>query len=54
MLDIQIIANCVPAILIVFGFLLSFANNPSWWIWVVAGIVLQVLWLFTRRRGGAI
>lgn len=59
-MGINIIANTVPAIIIVCGFLLMFyyggayANEPDMveigmWM-VIGGFVLQILWLIRRRR----
>ena len=59
-MGINIIAKTVPAIIIVCGFLLIFyyggayADDPDVvqiGVWmVIGGFVLQILWLFTRKR----
>lgn len=52
---IEIIANNVPAILIVIGFLIYTMNyatgrDPSFgMLLIIMGIILQIFWLFTRR-----
>ena len=50
---IRVIANTVPAITMVLGFLLILADRGGeGWIFVLMGFVLQVLWLFQFRGGG--
>jgi len=54
---IKVIASSVPAICIVLGFLLlvsgfSLSNDGiirSGWALIIIGVILQVLWLISRR-----
>ena len=50
---IKVLANTVPAITIVLGFLLILSDKEiSGWNFFLIGFVLQVLWLFLFRGGG--
>jgi len=56
--SIRVLAYTVPAICMVLGFILIFvglstANDGmtrSGWVLVIMGFILQVLWIFSRRR----